>query len=113
MVVRRGKNKKRSNNGRLAYEIPLPSGAHYGIAQPAAVVRKRDFQRLVRSLGIPIVLLLLMRVPGVENSEIITGEADLLLTVRCRDMDEFRKVLLERIQAIEGITETRTIMVIG
>ena len=111
MVVRRGKNKKRSNNGRLAYKIPLPSGAHYGIAQPAAVVRKRDFQRLVRSLGIPLVLLLLMSVPGVENSEIITGEADLLLTVRCRDMDEFRKVLLERIQAIEGITETKTMMV--
>ena len=55
----------------------------------------------------------LARVPGVESSEIITGEADLLITVRAHDMDEFRKVLLEKIQAIEGITETKTMMVMG
>ncbi|MCX6771029.1 MAG: Lrp/AsnC family transcriptional regulator [Candidatus Micrarchaeota archaeon] len=55
----------------------------------------------------------LSRVPGVESSEIITGEADLLITVRAHDMDEFRKVLLDRIQAIEGITETKTMMVMG
>jgi Lrp/AsnC family transcriptional regulator, regulator for asnA, asnC and gidA len=55
----------------------------------------------------------LAKVPGVESSEIITGEADLLITVRAHDMDEFRKVLLEKIQAIEGITETKTMMVMG
>jgi len=55
----------------------------------------------------------LMRVPGAEKAEIITGEADLMLTVRCRDMDDYKKVLLGKIQAIGGITETRTIMVIS
>ncbi len=55
----------------------------------------------------------LMRVPGAEKAEIITGEADLMLTVRCRDMEDYKNVLLGRIQAIDGITETRTIMVIS
>ncbi|MFA5929623.1 MAG: Lrp/AsnC family transcriptional regulator [Candidatus Micrarchaeia archaeon] len=55
----------------------------------------------------------LSRIEGAERAEIITGEADLLLTVRCRDMDDYRRVLLGKIQAIDGITETRTIMVIS
>jgi len=55
----------------------------------------------------------LSKIEGAERAEIITGEADLLLTVRCRDMDDYRRVLLGKIQAIDGITETRTIMVIS
>ena len=55
----------------------------------------------------------LSKIEGAERAEIITGEADLLLTIRCRDMDDYRRVLLGKIQAIEGITETRTIMVIS
>jgi DNA-binding Lrp family transcriptional regulator len=55
----------------------------------------------------------LSRIEGAQRAEIITGEADLLLTIRCRDMDDYRRVLLGKIQAIEGITETRTIMVIS
>lgn len=39
-------------------------------------------------------------------------KADLLLTARAKDIDEFRKVLLGRIQNVEGITETKTMMVI-
>jgi len=55
----------------------------------------------------------LSHIEGAERAEIITGEADLLLTVRCRDMDDYRRILLGKIQAVEGITETRTIMVIS
>jgi DNA-binding Lrp family transcriptional regulator len=54
----------------------------------------------------------LSKIGGVEKAEIITGEADLLLTIYCRDMDGYREALLGRIQAIEGITKTRTMMVI-
>ena len=54
----------------------------------------------------------LVKIPGVESAEIITGEADLIVTVRARDMDDFRRLLLERIQAVEGIVETKTMMVI-
>ena len=59
------------------------------------------------------IALALSRIDGAERAEIITGEADLLLTVRCRDMDDYRRILLGKIQAVEGITETRTIMVIS
>jgi len=59
------------------------------------------------------IALALSRIEGAERAEIITGEADLLLTVRCRDMDDYRRILLGKIQAVEGITETRTIMVIS
>jgi len=55
----------------------------------------------------------LSKIEGAQRAEIITGEADLLLTIRCRDMDDYRRVLLGKIQAIGGITETRTIMVIS
>jgi len=55
----------------------------------------------------------LLKVPGVEGAEIVTGEADLLVTVRCRDMDDYRRVLLERIQAISGIEKTKTMIVIS
>jgi Lrp/AsnC family leucine-responsive transcriptional regulator len=65
---------------------------------------KRTQQDICSALG---------RVAGVESAEIITGEADLLVAVRAKDMDEFRKTLLGKIQAIEGITETKTMMVIS
>ena len=55
----------------------------------------------------------LSKIEGAERAEIITGEADLLLTIRCRDMDDYRRILLGKIQAIDGITETRTIMVMS
>lgn len=55
----------------------------------------------------------LLKVPGVAEAEIVTGEADLLVTVRCRDMDDYRRVLLDRIQAINGIEKTKTMMVIS
>jgi len=55
----------------------------------------------------------LLKIPGVAEAEIVTGEADLLVTVRCHDMDDYRKVLLERIQAINGIEKTKTMMVIS
>ena len=55
----------------------------------------------------------LSKIDGAQRAEIITGEADLLLTIRCRDMDDYRRILLGKIQAVEGITETRTIMVIS
>ena len=53
------------------------------------------------------------RIEGVEAVDIITGDADLIVTVRCRDIDDFQKFLLERLQAIEGITETKSMIVVA
>lgn len=53
------------------------------------------------------------RIENVECADIITGDSDLLVCVRCKDIEDFQKILLGRIQAIEGITKTKTLMVIG
>jgi len=50
---------------------------------------------------------------NVEMVDIVTGDADLLITVRCRDMEDFQNLLLERIQSIKGITKTKTMIVIA
>ncbi|MCX6770056.1 MAG: Lrp/AsnC family transcriptional regulator [Candidatus Micrarchaeota archaeon] len=55
----------------------------------------------------------LSKIPEVESAEIVTGEADLIISVRARDMDDYRRILLGKIQAVEGITETKTMMVIS
>ncbi len=53
------------------------------------------------------------RIENVECADIITGDADLLVCVRSHGIDDFQKTLLGKIQAIEGITKTKTLMVIG
>lgn len=53
------------------------------------------------------------KVAGVESADIVTGDADILVTVRCRDMDDYQKILLERLQSIKGITKTKTMMVVS
>ncbi len=53
------------------------------------------------------------KIGNVQSVDIITGDADLLVTVRCRDIDDFQKVLLGRLQSIEGITKTRSMIVVA
>ena len=48
----------------------------------------------------------------VHRVDIVTGGSDLVAVIRVRDMDEFDKVLLGKIQLIEGIDNTRSLMVI-
>ena len=50
---------------------------------------------------------------GVEGVDIITGDADLLVTVRTKDMEGFQAFLLERLQSIKGITKTKTMIVVS
>jgi Lrp/AsnC family transcriptional regulator for asnA, asnC and gidA len=53
------------------------------------------------------------KIENVECADIITGDSDLLVCVRCKDIEDFQKVLLGKLQSIEGITKTKTLMVIG
>ncbi len=55
----------------------------------------------------------LKKVPGVESADIVTGDSDLVVTVRSRDMEDFQTVLLDRMQSIKGITKTKTMMVVS
>jgi Lrp/AsnC family transcriptional regulator for asnA, asnC and gidA len=50
---------------------------------------------------------------NIEAVDIIAGEADLMVTARCSDLKSLQDVLLEQIQSIEGITKTKTMIVIS
>lgn len=50
---------------------------------------------------------------NIEAVDIMAGEADLLVTARCLDLKSLQDVLLDQIQSIEGITKTKTMIVIS
>lgn len=43
----------------------------------------------------------------------ITGEFSLLLKVRVRDMAAFRRLLIEKLNTVRGVRQTRTLMVLA
>src|SRR6267143_1340919 len=43
----------------------------------------------------------------------ITGEFSLLLKVRVRDMAAFRRLLIEKLNSVRGVRQTRTLMVLA
>ena len=49
----------------------------------------------------------------VQECHHITGEFSLLLKVRVRDMAELRDLLLHQLNSMEGVRQTRTIMVLS
>lgn len=48
----------------------------------------------------------------VEKVDIISGGADLIAVIRVKDVDEFDKVLLGKLQHIEGISKTQSMIVL-
>jgi DNA-binding Lrp family transcriptional regulator len=54
----------------------------------------------------------IVEVPGVESLMMCAGEFDLVATVRCHDMGEFRDVLLVRLHAIDGVVGSETAFVL-
>lgn len=48
----------------------------------------------------------------VERVDIVSGGTDLVVIVRVKDVEEFDKVLLGRLQLIEGIDKTQSMIVI-
>jgi len=54
----------------------------------------------------------IIRLNNVDNVDIITGEGDLLITLRTKDVDELNNILLNKIQSIDGISNTRTLIVL-
>ena len=52
------------------------------------------------------------KIPSVERVDIVSGDTDLIAFVRVRDVDEFDEVLLGKLQLIEGIVKTQSLIVI-
>jgi len=48
----------------------------------------------------------------VERVDIVSGGTDLVAIVRVKDVDEFDKVLLGKLQLVEGIDKTQSLIVI-
>ena len=54
----------------------------------------------------------LKRVPCVEKVDIVIGGADMIASLRVRDIRELDEILLGKIQLIDGIVNTQTLTVI-
>lgn len=48
----------------------------------------------------------------IENVDIVAGGTDLVAIIRVKDVDEYDKVLLGKIQMIEGIKNTQSLIVL-
>ena len=48
----------------------------------------------------------------VEKADIVSGGTDIVATVRVKDVAEFDQVLLTKLQRIEGIDKTQSLIVI-
>lgn len=51
-------------------------------------------------------------IPGVTNSEAVTGPYDAVVQTQAEDVDSLGKLVVARIQAVEGITRTLTCPVV-
>ncbi|MBN2101977.1 MAG: Lrp/AsnC family transcriptional regulator [Candidatus Aenigmarchaeota archaeon] len=54
----------------------------------------------------------LNRIPNVEKVHIVSGGTDIIAFVRAKDVEEYDRILLERIQLIEGIDNTQSLIVL-
>jgi len=52
-------------------------------------------------------------IPGVDNADDVTGPYDVIVKASADDVDALGKLVVARIQAIEGITRTLTCPVVN
>ena len=52
-------------------------------------------------------------IPGVENADDVTGPYDVIVKASAEDVDQLGKLVVARIQAVEGITRTLTCPVVN
>lgn len=85
-----------------------------GLNLSAFVLIKADVS-LLRSTGKTQDDLLeeLIETEYVDEGFVITGEADLMIKITARDSSHLKEILLNDIDSMEGITGTRTIIVLG
>ena len=54
---------------------------------------------------------LLRNLPGVAHIALVGGEFDVILLVRARDNEDLRRLVLDKIQGMRGVVNTRTLLV--
>lgn len=85
-----------------------------GLKLTAFVLIKADVS-LLRQTGMTQDDLLqgLLETDYVDEGYVITGEADLMIKLTVADSEQLKDILLKDIDSVEGITGTRTIIVLG
>lgn len=53
----------------------------------------------------------LISLPGVAHLALVGGEFDAIMLVRARDNSDLRRLVLEEIQGMDGVVNTRTLLV--
>ena len=53
----------------------------------------------------------LQALPGIVHIALVGGEFDVVLLVRARDNADLRRLVLDEIQGMDGVTNTRTLLV--
>ena len=53
----------------------------------------------------------IQKIDEIEDCHMVAGGFDYLLKVRCADMEDYRRILGEKIAAIQGIAQTHTYVV--
>lgn len=53
------------------------------------------------------------KMQGVEEVDIMTGETDILVKVRLKDIDELNNFIIKKLREIDGIDKTRTMIVMS
>lgn len=59
------------------------------------------------------VLKRILELDEIQECHHITGEFSLLLKVRVRDMETLQKLILSQLNGVEGVRQTRTVMVLS
>jgi DNA-binding Lrp family transcriptional regulator len=55
----------------------------------------------------------LMQIPGVSGVDVLTGPYDLIIRIEADSVDELGKLVLNKIQAVEGLSRTLTCPVVS
>lgn len=53
------------------------------------------------------------KIPGVQSADDVTGPYDVIIKVNADDVDQLGKLVVARVQAVEGITRTLTCAVVN
>jgi DNA-binding Lrp family transcriptional regulator len=51
------------------------------------------------------------RISEIEHGQLVTGENDIVLFVRTRDAESLRSLVLDRLQTMDGVLSTHTVLV--
>lgn len=54
----------------------------------------------------------MLRLPGVERTQILTGGYDLLLEARLADVDALNRLLIKELRTLPGVDKTQTMLVL-